>query len=80
MKKVNLVIQLRQQIITKGACINCTTVQTNCINCTWNELRRLEMLVERALTLELTPSPEDSVTREASERTQVSEVSILGAD
>ena len=43
-------------------------------------MRRLEMLVERALTLELTPSPEESVTREASERTQVSEVSILGAD
>ena len=38
------------------------------------------MLVERALTLELTPSPEESVTREASERTQVSEVSILMAD
>ena len=69
MKKVNLVIKLRE-MITKGVYINCT----------WNELRRLEMLVERALTLELTPSPEESVTREASERTQVSEVSILGAD
>ena len=33
-------------------------------NCTWNELRRLEMLVDLALTLLLTPRPEEGITRE----------------
>ena len=36
-------------------------------NFTWKELRRLEMLVDLALTLLLTPRPEEGITREVIE-------------
>ena len=45
--------------------------------CTWNELRRLEMLVDLALTLLFTPRPEQGIARELSESKVTDAINIV---